>query len=154
MLEVPGQSPMRITGRIDRIDRHEKTNEWCIIDYKTSESAKTPDKAHRGRNFFGGEWIDVQLPLYQHLAAQHGIDGAVSLAYFTMPKDPAGVAVRPALWNDAQLEEAIETARTVLKKIRQGAFEMNPDLGKSYDDFSRICRTTAFVADTEDEGAS
>ncbi len=149
VLEVPGQSPMRITGRIDRIDRHERTNEWCIIDYKTSESAKTPDKAHRGRNFFGGEWIDVQLPLYQHLAAQHGIDGAVSLAYFTMPKDPAGVEVRPALWNDAQLEEAIETARMVLKNIRQGAFEMNHDLGKSYDDFARICQTTAFVTEAQ-----
>ncbi|MEE8154200.1 MAG: PD-(D/E)XK nuclease family protein [Phycisphaerales bacterium] len=149
VLEVPGQSPMRITGRIDRIDRHEKTNEWCIIDYKTSESAKTPDKAHRGRNFFGGEWIDVQLPLYQHLAAQHGIDGAVSLAYLTMPKDPAGVEVRPALWNKDQLKEAIETARTVLTNIRQGAFEMNHDLGKSYDDFARICQTTAFVTEAQ-----
>ncbi len=96
----------------------------------------------------------MQLPLYRHLAAQDGIEGAVSLAYFTMPKDPAGVEVRPALWNDAQLEEAIETARIVLKKIRQGAFEMNRDLGESYDDFARICQTTAFVADTEDEGES
>ena len=147
VLEVPGENPMRITGRIDRIDRHEKTNEWCIIDYKTSESAKSPDKAHRGKNFFGGEWIDVQLPLYQHLAAQHGIDGDVRLAYFTMPKDPAGVEVRPALWNDAQLDDAIETARMVLTKIRQGAFEMNHDLGKSYDDFARICQTTSFVAE-------
>ena len=149
VLAIPGQSPMRITGRIDRIDRHEHTNEWCIIDYKTSESAKTPDKAHRGKNFFGGEWVDVQLPLYQHLAAQHGIDGAVSLAYFTMPKDPAGVEVRPARWSDTQLEEAIETARMVLTKIRQGAFEMNHDLGKSYDDFARICQTTAFVTEAQ-----
>ena len=149
VLEVPGEKPVRITGRIDRIDRHETTNAWCIIDYKTSESAKTPDKAHRGKNFFGGEWVDVQLPLYQYLVAQHGIDGAVSLAYFTMPKDPAGVEVRPALWNEDQLKEAIETARMVLTKIRQGAFEMNHDLGKSYDDFARICQTTAFVTDAQ-----
>ena len=140
---------MRITGRIDRIDRHEKTNAWCIIDYKTSESAKTPDKVHRGKNFFGGEWVDVQLPLYQHLAAQHDLEGAISLAYFTMPKDPAGVEVRPALWSESQLEEAIETARMVLTKIRQGAFEMNHDLGKSYDDFARICQTTAFVTEAQ-----
>ena len=149
VLEVPGEKPVRITGRIDRIDRHETTNAWCIIDYKTSESAKTPDKAHRGKNFFGGEWVDVQLPLYQYLVAQHGIDGAVSLAYFTMPKDPAGVEVRPALWNKDQLKEAIETARMVLTKIRQGAFEMNHDLGKSYDDFARICQTTAFVTEAQ-----
>ncbi len=149
VLDTPGEEPMRITGRIDRIDRHEKTNEWCIIDYKTSESAKEPDKTHRGTNFFGGEWVDVQLPLYQHLAAQHGIDGEVSLAYFTMPKDPAGVEVRPALWNETQLEEAIETARMVLTKIRQGAFEMNHDLRNSYDDFPRICQTTAYATEAQ-----
>ncbi len=154
VLEIPGEEPMPITGRIDRIDRHERTNEWCIIDYKTSETAKTPQQAHRGTNIFGGEWIDVQLPLYQHLAAQDGIEGTVSLAYLTVPKDPAGIAVRPANWNDEQLAEALETARRVLKEIRQGAFEMRRDYRQSYDDFARICRTTAFVVDTEDEGES
>ena len=149
VLDIPGQEPMRITGRIDRIDRHEETHEWCIIDYKTSESAKTPDKIHRGKNFFGGEWVDVQLPLYQYLAAQHDLDGAISLAYFTMPKDPAGVELRPALWSGTQVEEAVDTARMVLTKIRQGVFAMNHDLGKSYDDFARICQTTAFVTEAQ-----
>ena len=91
----------------------------------------------------------MQLPLYQHLAAQHDLEGKVSLAYFTMPKDPAGVELRLARWNETQLEEAIETARMVLTKIRQGAFEMNHDLGKSYDDFARICQTTAFVTEAQ-----
>jgi hypothetical protein len=53
------------------------------------------------------------------------------------------------MWSDTQLEDAIETARMVLTKIRQGAFEMNHDLGKSYDDFARICQTTAFVTEAQ-----
>ncbi len=150
VLDVPGQEPMRITGRIDRIDRHEKTNDWCIIDYKTSESAKTPEQAHRGKNVFDGDWIDVQLPLYQYLAAQHGIEGEVHLAYFNVPKDPAGAEVRRATWDSDQLQEAIETAQRVVREIRDGQFEMTEDIGTSYDDFTRICRTTAFVTQASD----
>ena len=91
----------------------------------------------------------MQLPLYQHLAGQHDIEGEVSLAYFNMPKDPARVELRQAQWGKPQLEEAIETARMVLTKIRQGVFEMNHDLGKSYDAFPRICQTTAFVIEAQ-----
>ena len=55
-----------------------------IFDYKTSDPAKTPEKAHRKKS---GEWIDLQLPLYRHLVAGLGIEGPVELAYINLPKD-------------------------------------------------------------------
>ncbi|MHC4219201.1 MAG: PD-(D/E)XK nuclease family protein, partial [Planctomycetota bacterium] len=81
-LEVPGQDPMPIRGRIDRIDRHEGTGAWMIADYKTSESGETPHMAHHGRNTLPTngnlEWLDLQLPLYQYLAGRHDVGGDVT----------------------------------------------------------------------------
>ena len=63
-----------------------------IFDYKTSDTATTPEKAHRKRN---GDWVDLQLPLYRHLVAGLGITGDLDMAYIVLPKDvgreaPAG----------------------------------------------------------------
>jgi hypothetical protein len=56
---------MFLRGRIDRIDFQPSTGKWMIIDYKSSDTPSTPEKAHRR----GQQWIDLQLPLYRHLAA-------------------------------------------------------------------------------------
>jgi ATP-dependent helicase/nuclease subunit B len=63
-LEIPDQAPMRIKGKIDRIDQNERDGSWMIIDYKTSEAGKTPDKTHKAARSSGRVWDDLQLPLY------------------------------------------------------------------------------------------
>jgi len=76
---------MRIKGKIDRIDRNLRTGAWMIVDYKTSESGKRPEATHQAthqatgarRRDSGRTWDDLQLPLYRHLAGQHGYDGAL-----------------------------------------------------------------------------
>ncbi|MEE2971999.1 MAG: PD-(D/E)XK nuclease family protein, partial [Planctomycetota bacterium] len=40
-LEIPGQEPMRVRGRIDRIDLH-PTHGWQLLDFKTSDRGKGP----------------------------------------------------------------------------------------------------------------
>ena len=75
---------MFLRGRIDRIDVQESSGKRMIFDYKTSDTAKSPEKAHRKKS---GEWIDLQLPLYRHLVADLGIEGPVELAYIILPKD-------------------------------------------------------------------
>jgi RecB family exonuclease len=64
-LLVVDSQPMFLRGRIDRIDFQPSTGKWMIIDYKSSDAPSTPEKAHRR----GQQWIDLQLPLYRHLAA-------------------------------------------------------------------------------------
>ncbi len=76
-VEAPGQGaclPFRssagtlvqLQGRMDRVDQHRETGAWVIFDYKTGDSIQDPRKTH-GRP---GEWRDLQLPLYRHLAAE------------------------------------------------------------------------------------
>jgi ATP-dependent helicase/nuclease subunit B len=145
-LKIPGQEDMPIKGQIDRIDRSERDGSWMIIDYKTSESGKIPEKTHRS-GARGGErnWDDLQLPLYRHLAAQHGVTGEVRLAYMNLPKKPEDAALHVARWNPAELDEGIEVAREVVRRIRAGRFEMADAYpGHFQDDFANICQTRVF----------
>ncbi len=107
-----------LKGRIDRIDRHEREDRWMIFDYKTGESANHPDKAHRR----GGEWFDLQLPLYRHLARPLGVEGDVGLGYITLPRDVSDVREIVADWSEADLESADEVVRTIAGRILDETF--------------------------------
>ena len=144
-LSIPDQEPMRIKGKIDRIDRNERDGSWMIIDYKTSESGNSPDKTHRAARTSARQWNDLQLPLYHHLAAQHGYTGPVQLAYMNLPKKPEQEALVVARWTAADLDDAIGTARDIVRNIRAGRFEMADDFPARYqDDFANICQTRVF----------
>lgn len=113
-------TPIRLSGRIDRIDVHE-TLGVRVIDFKTSERAITPTDAHRE----GGRWVDLQLPLYSLLSREVvstlETRGPLTLAYVVIPAD-ARVELRAAAWTDHELAEALDTAREVVRKVRDGAF--------------------------------
>ncbi|HFE46820.1 MAG TPA: PD-(D/E)XK nuclease family protein [Nannocystis exedens] len=154
-IEIPGEAPMRIKGKIDRIDRNSRTGAWMIVDYKTSESGKRPETTHQARGARkreqGRTWDDLQLPLYRHLAAQHGYDGDVKLAYMNLPKKPEDVAIHVARWTEFDLEEAIDVARGIVRDVRAGRFEMADDYpGHFQDDFSNICQTGVFGGSDDD----
>ena len=144
-LEIPDQPPMRIKGKIDRIDQNERDGSWMIIDYKTSEAGKTPDRTHKASRASGRVWDDLQLPLYHHLAAQHGFDGRVQLAYMNLPKKPEQETLHVARWSPADLDDAIGTARDIVRNIRAGRFEMADDYPARFEDaFANICQTRVF----------
>lgn len=150
-LDVPGQEPMRITGIIDRIDQHAETGAFRLIDYKTTESGATPFEAHHGTKKYKEDcWLDLQLPLYRFLAAQHDFPNA-EVGYIVLPKDPGGVAYAPGLWTSEQFESAIDKAREVVMKVRAGEFDPNPDFRSTdYDDFATICRISVLGGDDDD----
>jgi ATP-dependent helicase/nuclease subunit B len=157
VLHIPGEAQMPLRGKIDRIDRNEETGAWRIIDYKTGEAGKSPHETHHGRKHLPQdlselEWLDLQLPLYQYLAHQHGITGPAELGFIVLPKKADDVAWKAAQWTIEHLESALETARRVVRDIRAGAFDMNQDYEARFDDFARICQTTAFV-EIDDESA-
>jgi hypothetical protein len=123
--DVDGE-PVFLAGRIDRIDRNPTTGAWIVFDYKMGESGVDPSSA-LGRN---GEWKDLQLPLYRRLLSDlRAADGSrveapkpgdeVSLAYLSIPKDLGSIAPAVAEWTSAELAAAEETARQLIRGLRQ-----------------------------------
>lgn len=117
--------PMGLSGRIDRIDRHEATGALAIFDYKTSESAHEPDKVHRkGRGKGARHWVDLQLPLYRHVARELIGKAPVTLGYIALPSKPEACGFHAAPWDADLLREADDVAAEVVRGIRARRFEM------------------------------
>ena len=140
-LDVDGE-PFGLTGRIDRIDTH-PDGRVAILDYKTSDKPKTPDEVHRtGRD---RQWVDLQLPLYRHLAAAEGViadaDARVELGYIRLPRTAEQVGAAIADWSAADLAEADEVARNVIRAIRRSAFYPPGEVDPAFDPYSAICGT-------------
>ena len=130
--------PVTISGRIDRIDYHPATGRWALLDYKTSDKAETPDEKHRSKK----GWKDLQLPLYRHLARAIQVDGRqlipenaeVELGYILLCRDLERSCDAPAEWDETQLEEADETAREVIRTLRQGTVDFQGIRDNGYPD--------------------
>ncbi len=151
VLEVAG---LRVSGKIDRIDRHERTGAVRVLDYKTSDRPAQPRDAHLrairrdesmpefARCSVAGRaqvWSDLQLPLYlRALAAE--FPGEITGGYFNLPKAATETGI--ALWEDygAELAEAAWNCATgVATAIRAGEFwPPNENVRPEYDDFAAL----------------
>lgn len=137
-------SAVDLLGRIDRIDYHAESNTVRILDYKTSDTAKSPESAHRKKQ---GDWIDLQLPLYRHLwrlapgADRAPADANVELGYFQIPRDWQNVCVAvPQGWDRGVLDAADAAARTAIAGIQAGVFWPRTDPAPKYfEEFAAIC---------------
>lgn len=136
-----GDDRLILRGRIDRIDVHRETGLRAILDYKSSDSPRTPEKAHQR----GDQWIDLQLPLYRHLARSQGITGPVQLGYVLLPKDVDKVEFCMAQWSEEQLARADAVACEVIRGIWDNKFwpptEPAPDFSE---EFAAICQDGVF----------
>jgi ATP-dependent helicase/nuclease subunit B len=146
---------VQITGRIDRIDRHEGTGALRILDYKTSDSANTPKQGHQAKVsaksrlawlppyaiFEDGRarlrWKDLQLPLYRHwLSLSH--DVPISCGYFQIPK--AITETKIDLWPElgaAHDDAALHCATGIIESVRSSLFWPAPASSED-DEFSRL----------------
>jgi ATP-dependent helicase/nuclease subunit B len=143
---------MLIRGRIDRIDRHPDRGLIRVLDYKTSDYAQSPEKAHIGslsRNIWGyarvdvnGQekcWIDLQLPLYRFLlCGREEFGGRMELGYFNLPRavGETGIVIWEGL-SDALLKSAHVCACGIIDNIRERRF-WPPKVRVQYDDFERL----------------
>jgi ATP-dependent helicase/nuclease subunit B len=109
-------TPVRIRGQIDRIDVH-GDGRWAILDYKSGDGVKSPEKAHRR----GGAWVDLQLPLYRWLARGLFPDEP-ALGYASLGKDEANVRFDLVTWTADELDGALEAARDVVRGVRRRDF--------------------------------
>ncbi|HEV7279780.1 MAG TPA: PD-(D/E)XK nuclease family protein [Pirellulaceae bacterium] len=149
-IDVDGE-PFRLSGIVDRIDRHRESGRFRVCDYKTTASAPDPDEAHRKRDRETKElrWYNVQLPVYRLLVAnEYGVDPReVGMAFIKLPGDLRKVAFAPAEWSDAELAEADEVVRDVIRKVRAEVYwppiDPEPYLAP-YDLWAKICQTQIF----------
>ena len=147
---------MTIRGRIDRIDRHEASGAWRVLDYKTwarlgdnngldrfstRKRAKLDFAAVNGLPAFTlGEgarprvWTDLQLPLYLLMAHAGGLvpsGAAVECGYFVLGETAADTRV--AAWDFSGLLDTAEaTARHVIRRVQAGIFWPPQDIAPDY----------------------
>ena len=141
ILKIDETRAIGVSGRIDRIDRFRDEDRWTIFDYKSGDSAKTPEQAHQA----GGEWVDLQLPLYRRMAEQFGVTGNVDLGYIVLPKDTTKVGHLLAAWTDGELAEAEARAVLVARSILNEEFWPPGDVPQNYfSEFAAICQDGVF----------
>lgn len=157
---------LTISGKIDRIDRHARTGELRVIDYKTSDQPVDPEEAHL-RGVRRGEvrpefslltwnerdvtWKDLQLPLYLRALGMGRValeEGSIDLAaarearagYFNLPKASTETSVR--VWDEypRELDEAAwRCVAGVADAIRGGVFwPPNEDIRPDQDPFASL----------------
>jgi ATP-dependent helicase/nuclease subunit B len=137
--------PLKISGKIDRIEKNEVTGAWRILDYKTYATPKPPSKQHFGprlsnewldeamleipgpKNPKKKRWADLQLPLYHkilhHLYGNELGDAPVSTGYFLLCADPAETAVLEFTELTADiLDSALACAEAVTSRVGEGVF--------------------------------
>lgn len=144
-LDVDGEV-FTITGKIDRVDRHEETRQVAIWDYKTSDKGQDPTKAH----IKSKQWIDLQLPLYRHLVKEVDVVksdnlATVKLGYVLLSRNLDDIRFEEAQFDSPMLAEADELVMDCIRKIRQGIFWPPVEKPPEYsEDFATICQDQVF----------
>lgn len=132
---------IQLRGRIDRIDFNPRTSQWMIFDYKTGDKGESPEQTHRNKL----DWIDLQLPLYRHLAEPFGVRGDVGLAYIVFPRSAGEVGAKVAEWTPDELQIADDVVRVTAQKIIDQEFwvpQARPPQWES--EFASICQDGVF----------
>jgi ATP-dependent helicase/nuclease subunit B len=140
VLEIPGSDPVRVRGKIDRVDRH-ADGRWRVIDYKTGDKETKPSPAHRSK---AGVWRDLQLPLYRFLCEEELLrrgGASIETGYVSLSKG-ATVDFLDAAELDAEHDEAMAVARQVVQDVRAGRFDQSGDAFES-GSLEFLCRSTA-----------
>lgn len=134
-----------LRGRIDRIDWNEATRTLQVLDYKTSDTANDPAKAHRLRD---GTWCDLQLPLYRRLLESKNLKlpqlkaaERLEFGYINLPKSLPDVKHKIAPWSDDDLDSAEAEAWRIIGLIREQQFWPPQEKPPSFSDaWAAICQ--------------
>lgn len=148
-----------VSGKIDRIDRHERSGAVRVLDYKTSDRPAQPWEAHLrparrdesapefARWAVDGEreqvWCDLQLPLYLRALESGGVvaaTGEIVCGYFNLPKAASETGIAPWDGHTRELgESAWRCAEGVAAAIRRGQFwPPNENVRPDSDDFAAL----------------
>ena len=129
-----------LSGRIDRIDYHPEQQRWALFDYKTGDTFLNPAQVHLS----GSEWVDLQLPLYRHVARQMGIEGQIDVGYILLPKDTDKTGELLAKWDEEELQEADGLATRIWQDVQEGRFWKPRAEARHHNGFDLICQQHVF----------
>ncbi len=149
-VEVSG---LKIKGQIDRVDRHRETGALRVLDYKTIDQSRPPEREHIKRAGADtpeymyaatgkkkGKWVDLQLPLYVKMFAETGgMAGSIEPGYFNLPKAVTETGVM--MWrnfSDDVEASAVKCAEGVIRRIQEGIFWPPSETPGRMDDFSNL----------------
>jgi ATP-dependent helicase/nuclease subunit B len=137
-----GQRALKISGRVDRIDRHRDSGDLRIIDYKykTNSAMQSEDRnllqsAVRG--------FRLQPPLYSCLVFPEQGNVAQVQLFFMAPRWATSVArstFTPVSWASKSGESLGRTINTLADGIRAGRFFIVPDNYCGHCDYRVACR--------------
>lgn len=152
----PGGDPIRLRGRIDRIDIDERQKRFLAIDYKTGSTKITGNQIKRGEA--------LQLPLYvlavgrlllpgyepiggvyyqlSDMTMKDGILHAERLPEF-IELHPRSSSLVPATKWDGIFEGIEEKVRTIVTEIHKGEFPSHPEPCDPYCPYRDLCRIRA-----------
>ncbi len=137
-----GAPPLKIHGRVDRVDRRPGTDQLRIVDYKfkIGSSAKPEDRdllqaAARGYR--------LQPPMYACLDIPGQPRPTQVQLFFLAPHWPTPIVrstFESALWSSAHGSRLRETLQSLVEGIRAGRFFIVPDTYCDTCDFRVSCR--------------
>lgn len=153
----PGQAILLggliLTGSIDRVEILAEHQTLRVLDYKTFQTPKPPQKTHLGNKpgnpavqsaliTIGTKerfWKDLQLPLYVHIARKMWPkyqDWKIEAGYFLLPPEAAEPTIATFSELDADLlSSALSCAEEIAQLVQQGVF-WPPSERVQYDDFA------------------
>jgi len=131
-LPLPGQPPLQLEGKIDRIDRL-ANGTLRVIDYKTGSAAPYV-RSSTDAPLKGGRTL--QAALYAHAAATL-LGAEVSTSEYWFPK-----TARPVAYGRPELAECAQVVVSLLEHPQEGTFVPTIDSGACrFCDFAQVCRT-------------
>jgi RecB family exonuclease len=145
-LTVDGTT-MRLSGRVDRIERHAESGRLAILDFKTGSKPMKPSSALTKH----GAWKDLQLPLYRHLAKELGANDETLLGYVNISNDPEADPLIAADWTPEQLATADERAEDVVRGVIRGEFAELGAGPRGETTLASICGLNQFKFEDEDD---
>jgi len=148
---------------IDRIERHESTGNYRVMDFKTSAKAKKPGEVHftkykeagrvplgapllvgKGKRATPKAWSDFQLPLYACYVAEKynggSMDGVV-VAYANLPRAVSETGIEPWQISDEEMASFREWLAAAVAGVRGGQFWPPGELDwsqRNYDEFGAL----------------
>jgi len=142
--------PLKITAKLDRIEINENTGQRRILDYKSFNQLKTPEKTHLSSSRTppiidaattgdGRQWVDLQLPLYRALAEHRWPQDSQPplVGYFLLPPKIEDSAIELLPLDEARYESALTCARDIAERVSRGVF-WPPAENLRFDDFSPL----------------
>ncbi|MFM7480273.1 MAG: PD-(D/E)XK nuclease family protein [Planctomycetota bacterium] len=139
--------PIRVRGRIDRIDVNARAGRWRVIDYKFGDSSFTASRMVAKQ-----VWKNPQIPLYVHLVPRSFVDLApLKLSGHVLIVDAMGGAELVDFVADGSIaREGVAAMKDMIRAVRARKFgvpkDYKPDQVSGWrqrDSFSSLLRRVA-----------